>query len=90
MAGDGQEGLSVEEVQDLLAQLEQASPLAECRSCECVQGFIARLVLDAAAESESLLDERRVDPSQVHGPAGCESCAPAELFAAYLMRQREA
>ncbi len=90
MAGDSREKLSEEEVADLLVQLQQASSRAECRSCECLQGFIAQLVLDADEAGKLLLAESRVDASQVRSGLGCEPCAPAEIFAAYLMRRREA
>ncbi len=90
MAGDSQEKLSKEEVAGLLAQLQQASSRPECRSCECFQGFIAQLVLDADEGGKPLLETYRVDPSQVRSYLGCEPCASAEIFAAYLMRKREA
>ncbi len=90
MAGKSQERLSKEEVAGLLAQLQQASSRDECWSCECLQGFIAQLELDAAEGGKAMLEKDKVDPSQLHGGLGCEPCAPAEMFAEYLMRKREA
>jgi len=89
MAGDSQEELSKEEVEDLLAQLQRASSRAECWSCECLQGFVAQLELDAADDGKPLLEKYAVDPSQVRSGLGCDPCAPADIFAAYLMRKRE-
>jgi len=90
MAGDSEERLSKEEVAGLLAQLQRASLREGCWSCECLQGFVAQLELDAAEGGRPLLEEHRVDASQVHSGLGCEPCAPAEMFAEYLMRKREA
>jgi hypothetical protein len=47
------------------------------------------LELDAGENARGLLEEWRVDPSRVRKGLGCESCAPAEVFAEYLMRKRE-
>jgi hypothetical protein len=81
--------LSHQEVEGLLASLRRASSREECRSCECLQGFIAQLELDAGDDARPLLEEWRADPVRVHKGLGCEPCAPAEVFAEYLMRKRE-
>jgi hypothetical protein len=89
MGGDSQAKLPNEEVEGLLSQVTHAPLREECWLCECFQGFIAQLELDAAENAKPLLKEYEEDPSQVrHGP-GCEPCAPAEIFAGYLMRKRK-
>ncbi len=90
MAGNSQEKLSEEEVKGLLVQLQRMSPRRECWSCECLQGFIAQLEHDATEGAQPLLEKHRVDPSHKGRGRGCEPCAPAEIFAAYLMRKRPA
>jgi hypothetical protein len=89
MAGNSQAKLPKEEVDGLLAQVTHASLREECWLCECFQGFIAQLDLDAAEEAKPLLEVYRADSSQVRQGLGCEPCPPAELFAEYLMRKRK-
>jgi len=89
MADDRRAKVSKEETEDLLMQLKEAVPRQDCWSCECLQGFIAQLELDAAEPAKSLLAKYEADPSQVHRSLGCEPCAPAEIFAEYLLRTRK-
>lgn len=88
MADNRQTRPSSEDVNRMLAQLKRETPRQECRSCECLQGFIAQLSLDTG--DETLLAEYEVDPSCVHGGLSCDLCPPADLFAQYLMHKRKA
>ena len=87
---DGRQAkVSKEEADGLLTQLKETVPRRECWSCECLQGFIAQLELDAAEPAKPLLEQYKAEPSQVCDCLRCEPCAPAELFAEYLLQKRK-
>jgi hypothetical protein len=89
MADDRRAKVSKEEADGLLTQLKEAVPRQDCWSCECLRGFVAQLELDATEQARALLARHEANPSQVHGCLGCEPCAPAEIFAEYLLRNRK-
>ena len=76
--------LSLGEARLLLDRLEQAATLEACWRCECLQGFITQLELDAASDVKSLLQQYEVRKERVHGCLGCQPCAPADVFSQYL------
>ncbi len=80
--------MTKEDVAALLKRLEQEEPRRRCWSCECLQGFIAQLELDAADDAKPLLARHKTTPKNIHACLGCEPCPPADLFAEYLMRKR--
>lgn len=88
MAGGSQKRLTKEDVEALLQRLEQEVPHQDCWSCECLQGFIAQLELDAADDAKPLLVKHKAVPKNVQACRGCEPCPPAEIFAEYLVRRR--
>ena len=89
MGGRDNKRLTKEEVRVLLTRLGEDVGRPECWSCECLQGFIAQLELDAEDDARALLAPYRRTPVDVQRCQGCEPCAPAELFAEYLIRRRE-
>jgi hypothetical protein len=89
MGNHRREKLTRKETASLLARLDHPAVRDECRTCECLQGFIAQLRLDAVAEAGPLLDAYRVDATQVHASLDCERCVPAEVFAEYLVHKRD-
>jgi hypothetical protein len=89
MAGRDNRRLTKEQVQALLTQLEEQVGRPECWSCECLQGFIAQLELDAADDAKPLLARYKKVHGEVQPCRGCEPCPPAEIFAAYLIHKRE-
>ncbi len=89
MAGGEAKRLTKEEVQVLLERLNEKEPRAECWQCECLQGFIAQLELDATEDARPLLTKYKVTPRGIRASSGCEPCPPADIFAEYLMRKRE-
>ncbi|MFQ6076444.1 MAG: hypothetical protein ACE5Z5_09980 [Candidatus Bathyarchaeia archaeon] len=61
----------------------------KCRDCECLQGFILRLRLDAKSEDVKKKLEELLSPREsVHSCLGCTPCPPAEAFSEY-MRERK-
>ena len=76
--------LTAGQVRTLLSQLESAALQEACWSCECLQGYITQLELDAVEEARFLLETYEVRPERLHGCLGCEPCMPAEVFTALL------
>ncbi len=89
MAYHNQRRLTREEVQNLLTRLEVEMDRPECRSCECLRGFVAQLEFDAGEDAKPLLAKYKGTPREVRPCLGCEPCAPARIFAAYLMQKRK-
>jgi hypothetical protein len=81
--------LTKEEVKALLKRLEEQPSRPECRSCECLRGFIAQLAFDADEDAQPLLSQYRKTVGPMQACSGCEPCPPARLFAEYLLRRRE-
>ena len=89
MAGGSHGKLTEKEVEALLTRLRKEMSRPECWSCECLQGFLAQLELDAAEEARPLLARsQNVSPGDT-SCLGCEPCPPANIFAEYLMRRRK-
>ena len=76
--------LTAGQARKFLGQLELATTREACWSCECLQGFLTQLELDATEEAKMFLEVYKVRPERLHGCLGCEPCPPADLFATYL------
>ena len=87
MGASAGKSLTAGQVRHLLGQLELAATREACWSCECLQGYIKQLGLDAAEEAKSLLQTYEVRPERLHGSLGCEPCPPADVFTAHLKMQ---
>ena len=79
--------LTPEKAKTVLEKLEQAAELEACWSCECLQGVITQLELDAAENMRPFLEIYEVRREKLHGCLGCRPCPPADLFSEYC-RQR--
>jgi len=88
MAGGNRKPLMTRGVEALLDRLQSQTTRPECWSCECLQGFIAQMEVDAAPEAKPLLAKHKIPPGKICASRGCEPCPPAEIFAEYLMRRR--
>jgi hypothetical protein len=73
-----------DDVKMLLQGLQASVPRAECWSCDCLQGLVVQLELDARDDVAYLTHPLRVPRSQMHGCRGCVPCPPASAFAKYL------
>ena len=76
---------SADDVKILLQELRASVPRAECWSCDCLQGLVVQLELDAGDDAAHLIHPLRVPRSQMHGCLGCAPCPPASAFAEYLV-----
>ena len=82
--------LAAEQAKRLLEELKRAVAKEDCWSCDCLQGFIAQLVLDAVEGVTKLTGPLRVPTAGMHGCLGCDPCPPAAAYAAYLGQSRDA
>jgi len=78
------DGLTREEVRETLEELEESVRRDECLTCECYQGFLTQLALDAAADARPQIEELRVPREEVHECLGCDPCGPGSAFADYV------
>ena len=76
--------LNREPVRSTLQGLEASLPYAACRTCECLQGFLTQLGLDADEDAGAPIRPWLAERGQVHGCLGCDPCPPGDRFAAYL------
>ncbi|UCD50266.1 MAG: hypothetical protein JSW27_22400 [Phycisphaerales bacterium] len=83
MSTSAGKSLTASQVRKLLGHLELAATREACWSCECLQGIITQLELDAAADAKLLLETYEVRPERLHGCLGCDPCPPAEAFVDY-------
>jgi len=84
------EPLSVEEVKAILEELAESMPRDECPTCDCLQGLLTQLELDAAQDVTALTAPFKTPPENMHGCLGCDPCPPAALFAHYIRRRKNA
>jgi len=78
------EPLSTEEVEAMLTALRKAVGREECWSCDCLQGFLIQLEMDAEPSAAELTEPLKVPSAQMHGCLGCDPCPPGAAFADYL------
>ncbi|HOX05313.1 MAG TPA: hypothetical protein PK280_02845 [Planctomycetota bacterium] len=76
--------LTAKDVEALLAGLRQAAPREECWRCDCLQGFLTQIELDAEPAAAALIAPLKVPAGQMHGCLGCAPCPPGAAFADYL------
>lgn len=72
------------ELERMASELAQSMCKPHCRSCERLQGFLTRLMLDADESVAELLSPWRVGGTETHGGEGCDLCPAADLFEQYL------
>lgn len=86
MHGCERQGLSRADAARRLDKARQAVPKDACWSCDCFQGFLTQLELDAAEDVTDLTDPLKVPREQMHGCLGCDPCPPGEAYSQYLRR----
>jgi hypothetical protein len=78
--------LSVNEVETLPNEMESSLDKDDCRSCECLQGYLTQLKLDADDSAAALLDAWKVAPEAMHECLGCFPCPPGKIHTKYLCK----
>jgi len=79
--------LSAEDVEGLLAVLRKVTRREECWRCDCLQGFLTQLEMDAEPSAVALIEPLKVPSTRMHGCLGCDPCPPGAAFADYLRKQ---
>jgi len=72
------------DVQKRIDDLLRDIPREECRTCDCLLGFVTRLKLDARENTASILRPMKALKDQIHGCLGCNPCPPAEAYSNYI------
>lgn len=72
--------LSRKEASRILEDQVGLLPRAECRACECFQGFLVQLEIETAEDIRDLTGPLKVNPFEMHHCLGCDPCPPAEAF----------
>lgn len=78
--------LSREEVAAIIETLRKAVRHEPCWSCDCLQGLLTQLELDAAEDVSGLTGPLKVDRGRMHGCLGCDPCPPGEVYASFLRK----
>ena len=76
--------LTRSQVEQLLDAVLAELPHKGCRSCECLQGFLAQLEVDADPEAGDLLGTYRLPADEIHACLGCDPCVAAETLDLYM------
>jgi hypothetical protein len=71
------------EVRSILNRLTSALPHDACQTCECFQGFLVQLLIDADQDAARLVDPHRVERGAMHACLGCDPCPPGDQYADY-------
>jgi hypothetical protein len=75
--------LTVAEVRSILSRLISSLPHDACHTCECFQGFLVQLAIDADEGADVLISPLRAARSTLHGCLGCDPCPPGDQYADY-------
>lgn len=63
-------------------------PRDECRTCDCFQGFLTQLEIDAEEDVSVILCPHKEVKEKMHGCLGCDPCPPGAAFADYLKKRQ--
>ena len=70
-----------------LRTLKSRARRNECRTCDCFQGLLTQLEIDAEEDVTDLTAILKVPTHKMHGCLGCDPCPPGEVFADYLRKR---
>jgi hypothetical protein len=76
--------LTAKDVRALLERLKESVEKEECWSCDCLQGLITQIELDATEDVKHLIAPFVVEKEKMHPCLGCEPCPPGVIFAEYI------
>ncbi len=77
-------GLSRNEVAAVVKRLREAVRHKQCWTCDCLQGLLTQLEIDAEEDVSDIVDPLKVQSERMHGCMGCEPCPPGGVYADYL------
>lgn len=73
----------------MLAETSQCLPRKSCHSCDCFQGFVTQLEIDAEDDAKKAAAPFKVDRSKMHRCLGCDPCPPGNAYSRYLKRAQQ-
>ena len=76
--------LTPDNVRQLLEKLHRHIPKDACWTCECLQGFLTQLEIDAGEDSAVLVGPYKVERTAMHECLGCDLCPSGRLHVEYL------
>ncbi len=79
-----EQSLTAKEVKALLARLKESIEKEECSSCDCLQGLITQIELDATEDVTHLTAPFVVPREKMHPCLGCDPCPPGALYSDYI------
>ena len=78
--------LSREEVSAVIRRLRESVAHEPCWTCDCLQGLLMQLELDASEDVTDLTADLKVPRDRMHGCLGCDPCPPGEVYADVLRK----
>ncbi|MBU4199627.1 MAG: hypothetical protein L6455_06395 [Kiritimatiellae bacterium] len=81
--------LTRKDVERMVRDTVAGFPSIKCRACDCFQGFLTQLEIDAAEDVGDIVFPHKVEKDEMHGCLGCDPCTPGAAFAAYLKKGQE-
>ena len=72
------------DAKNILDRLRASVQHEECWTCDCLQGLLTQLELDADEPIADLVGPLKVPNERMHGCLGCDPCPPGEVYAGYL------
>lgn len=76
--------LTREEVVRRVAEVAATAQQTTCRTCDCFQGYLVQLELDACEDVADITGPLRVPREEMHGCLGCDPCPPGSHYSDYL------
>lgn len=80
--------LTRQDVADRVAAVVEGLSRDECKTCDCFQGYLTQLELDAAEDVSDITAPWKVGRDKMHGCLGCNPCPPGSAFSQYQKETR--
>ena len=75
--------LTREQVARTLDRLTKSVVKDACWTCDCFQGLVTQLELDAAEDVSALTGPLKAAHEDMHACLGCDPCPPGAVYADY-------
>jgi hypothetical protein len=80
--------LTLQQVEDYVDRIREEIDRDDCRTCACLQAYIAQLEMDADEDVSHLTEPLKVSRDEMHPSLGCDPCLGGRLFTQYTMETR--
>jgi len=72
--------ISNDEAKNLVETIKTSMIRHECRDCECLQGVLVQIEINAEKDVTDWAGQLKVPPARMHSCLGCDPCPFAEIF----------